>query len=381
MNRRHCSITALLMIMGIGCVGARGEEVQPVPVVVTIPPAEYTAPTTAGIKPFVESNVTNLLVDADPALQAKARDNLVQAASPNATPASPAFLFEYGKQLDAAFLPHLAPAVKASLRQRLNIAIVSAKVAAVADNSALQSSTLWLLDDKSEPVVLWALRAAQPQIAAVLKVNAGAALPPLVKAIKPAVLKHDKSGPIFDEGYQALNVSDNLVVNELMTLWEHRLKQYQGKAPPQLPSVDYRPVYTMTTATMWNNVILNNKNLQTRIMQDLSDQLALAGQWGDRTGAGALRDQLVQLVGLSAGGCIVVGGHQKIPALVAAAGPASKINPTTFPAGSKLKPMVDPIVAGIAAAFGKVQPPPMIAAPGGLGQPAVPGVQPAANQH
>lgn len=380
MNRRHCAITALLLMMGFWSAAARGEDVSPVPVVVTIPAGEYPAPTAAGIKPFVDSNVNNLLVDSDPTLQAKSRENIVAAASPNGAAAQPAFLFEYCKQLDAGFAPHLAPTAKASIRQRLNIAIVCARVAEVADNSALQSTTLLLLDDKAEPVVLWALRAAQPQIASVLKGNAAVvAAPPLVKAIGPAVLKHPLSGPIFDEGYQALNVNNQIVIDDLMKLWEFRLKQYQDKKPPDDPSVDYRPMTMMTSAPMWTTVIMNNKNLQRRIMQDISDQLSVAQQWGDKAPPGNLRDQLVQLVGLGAGGCVVVGGHQKFQALVAAATPASKINPATFPAGNKLKPLVDPIIKEISTAFPQVAPPPMIAGQGI--QPALPGMQPAANQH
>lgn len=379
MNRRHCAITALLIMIGIGCAAARGEDVSPVPVVVTIPPTEYTAPSAAGIKPFVDSNVNNLLVDSDPTLQAKARDNIVAAASPNGAAASPQFLLEFCKQLDAAFGPHLAPAAKASIRQRLNIAIVSARVATVADNWTLQSTTLTLLNDKSEAVVLWALRGAQPQIEAYLKVNQAVAVaPPLIKAIQPAVLKHP-TGPIFDEGYHALNANNQIIIDELMKLWEFRIKQYQGKAPPDDPSVDFRPMTTLTSAPMWNLVILNNKNLQRRIMQDISDQLSVAQQWGDKTQPGNLRDQLVQLVSLGAGGCVVVGGHQKLAALAAAATPASKISPATFPAGAKFKPLVDPIIKEISAAFPNIAPPPMVAGQGI--QPAVPGVQPAANQH
>jgi hypothetical protein len=378
MNRRHCAITALLMMMGFCSAAARGEDVSPVPVVVTIPAGEYTTPTPAGIKPFIDSNVNNLLVDSDPTLQGKARENIVAAANPNGAAASPAFLAEFCKQLDAGFTPHLAPAAKASIRQRLNIAIVCARVSAVADNWTLQATTLTLLNDKSEAVVLWALRSAQPQIAAFLKVNQAVAVaPPLIKAIGPAVMKHP-TGPIFDEGYQALNANYLVVIDDLMKLWEYRIKKYQGKTPPDDPSVDFRPMTTMSSAPMWTTVIMNNKNLQRRVMQDISDQLSVAQQWGDKSPAGNLRDQLVQVVSLGAGGCVVIGGHQKLAALAAAATPASKISPSTFPPGNKLKPLVDPIIKEISTAFPNIAPPPMVA---GQGIPAVPGVQPAANQH
>lgn len=374
MNRRQCAITALLMMMVIWRVGARGEEVTPVPPVVTVPQNEYISPTEAGIKPFVDANVNNLLVDSDPALQAKSRDNLVAAAQPSGVAAQPQFLLTYGRLLDNAFAPHLKPAAKASLRQRLNMAIVAARVSAVAENSTLQSTTLTLLQDPSDPVVLWALRAAQPQIAALLNgPNAGGAAPPLVKAVLPAVLKH-QTGPIYDEGYQALNVSNILVVDELMTLWESRLKKYSKELPGD-PAVDGRPIYTMTTANMWSLVIVNNKNMQIRVMQDISDQLSMAAQWGDKVPAGDYRDQLVQLVKLTAGGCSVVGGHQKIASLVAAAAPPSAISPATFPAGNKLMPLVNPVIADIAKDFPKIQAPPVVAGQVPQVKPVAPAIQ------
>jgi hypothetical protein len=373
MNRRQCAITALLMTIGIWRVGARGEEVTAVPPVVTVPQNEYITPSEAGIRPFVDANVTNLLVDSDPALQTKSRDNLLAAANPGGAAAQPAFLFTYGKLLDNAFGPHLKPAAKASLRQRLNIAIVAARVSAVADNSALQSTTLTLLQDPADPVVLWALRAAQPQIAAILKVNAAGAIPPLVKAVMPAVLKHP-TGPIYDEGYKALDVSDVVVVNELMTLWESRLKMYPKELPGD-PAVDGRPIFTMTSANMWNLVIMNNKNMQRRVMQDISDQLSMAAQWGDKAPPGDVRDQLVQLVSLGAGGCAVVGGHQKMPSLVQAATPASKIGPATFPPGSKLTPLVNPIIVDIAKNFPNIQAPPVVAGQMPQLKPVAPAIQ------
>jgi hypothetical protein len=243
----------------------------------------------------------------------------------------------------------------------------------LADNWQLQSTTLTLLQDPTEPVVLWALRAAQPQIAAILKVNAAGAAPPLVKAIAPAVLKHPM-GPIYDEGYKALDVSDVVVVNEVMSLWESRIKKYRTELPDE-PAADGRPIFTMTSANMWNMVIMNNKNMQIRVMQDLSDQLSMAAQWGDKAPPGGFRDQLVQLVSLGAGGAAVVGGHQKMPTLAAAAGPASKISPATFPASAKLMPLVNPIIADIAKEFPNIQAPPVVAGQVPQVKPAAPAIQ------
>jgi len=370
MNCRHCAYAALLLTIGILAGEARGQgagHAKAIPAPVTLLPAEYTSPTTAGIKAFVDPNVFNLLVDSDPVAQAKARDNLALATMTAGAPASPGFLLEYGKALDAAMLPELAPAAKASVRQRLNIAIVVQRVAVVAQNSTLQATTVQLMNDASEAVVLWALRAAREEVPPLLSAAAPGAVPPLIKAIAPAAMKNP-SGPVYEEAYLALNVAHPLVVNELMTLWGSRLKKYKTETPDD-PAVDGRPVYTLTTAAMWTTVIMGNKRLQDNIMQNVSDQLSVAAQWADKSPAGDTRDQLVKLVQLCSGGASVVGGHQKIPALVNAAAAGIRVDPKSWPVGQKLMPVVAPIIAEIATAFKQVQPPPVIAAGGGGGAP------------
>jgi len=377
MNRRHCAITALFMIVGLSCAAARGAEpaapvdpsIQPI---VNIPAVEYTGPTESGIAPFVTQNVKCLMLDNEPEIRRKAREYLIAAAYPGNPQASPDFLKIYDKVLDAEFVKRLAPAAKPTLTQRLNIAVVVHRVASAPDpngqagvNAALQPTTLLLINDPAEPVVMWGLRGAAPQMRHSIQINTN-----LLKAIVPAAQKHP-SGPIYEEAYKALNENNMLVVTELFKLWDDRLNSYKkGTSPADDPAVDHWPVYTMTTSDMWGLVILNNKNLQTKVMQYISDQLSLAAQWADKTGPGDTRDQLVQLVKLTAGGCVVVGNNQKFNALSTAAGPASTINATAFPPTQKLVPLVTPIITAIAAAFPNVQPPPVIAggaAPAGGG--------------
>jgi hypothetical protein len=151
-----------------------------------------------------------------------------------------------------------------------------------------------------------------------------------------------------------------LVVTELMKLWGNRLSQYQGKEPPDDPAVDGRPVFALTTAGMWKNV-LNNAAIQTKVMQMISDQIAVAAEWADQTPAGDKHDQLVRLVVQCAQGCAVVGTNQKFPALSSAAGPASILRVETLPAGTKIVPLVIPtIIPAISAAFPGVQAPPQV---------------------
>src|SRR6266700_3251834 len=112
-----------------------------VPAPVTVAQEAYADPTGkhAVIVDFVTQNVTNLMNDGNSAAQSAARNNLISAAVNlvNGAAPSPAFMLDYGKALNDTFLPKLDPKANSTVRQRLNIAIVTARVAWVADNVTL----------------------------------------------------------------------------------------------------------------------------------------------------------------------------------------------------------------------------------------------------
>jgi len=384
MNRRHCALATLIVTLGsAGAWGqARGATGTPtaaptaapsattrpstpaIAAPVTVPPDAYANPAAqrAVIVDFVTKNVTNLLNDSDTTAQTNSRNNLTAATSTAGAPASPAFLFEYGMALNNAFISHLGPKANSSVRQRLNIGIVAARVAYASQNVALQQTTILLIQDPAEPVVLWGLKAAQPQMPFVLGTRIpGQKIPPLLDAIKPAVLNHP-SGPVFAEAYEALKAVDPQVVDLLLQLWGNRLGQYQAKELPDDPAVDGLPVLTLTSSEMWRKVV-NNPALQSKVMQMVSDQLSVAAQWADQTPAGEKHDQLVKLAVLCAQGCVVVGGNLKNQGLVTAANPLANVKVETLPPGTKIVPMVSPAVtAAIQAAFPQVKPPPSVGA-------------------
>jgi hypothetical protein len=311
---------------------------------------------------FCTAKVAALMTDAEPVQQGNSRNNLTAATTQAGSPAPPTFQLPYAQALNAALVAQLGPAKKASLRKRLNAAIVAAKVSAVGQTAGLQQVTILLMSDPAEPVLMWALKAAQPQVPQVLAVKVGNAAPALVAAIAPAVFKHP-SGPIFEEAYKALNVNDAAVKDELLKLWGNRLAQYQGKEPPDDADVDRFPVSTLTTTEMWKTV-LTTPMAQADVMQMISDQLAVASQWADATPAGEKKDQLVLLVQRCAGGVYVVGGHQNMTPLRDSATNGSQINPKNVPANFKTAGVVNPIIPAIAAAFPGVKPPPVVAGPG-----------------
>lgn len=370
---RRRAVSAILIGLGVAgamvgavpggsATSAAGEATVPV----TVPAAAQTTPSPAALAPFIDPNVAKLLDDKDPAGSARARENLSAGTMVNGQPGSPAFLLTYGQVLNNALVKALAPANKPTLRQRLNAAIVVSRVATVSQNASLEPITLQLLNDPAEPVVMWALKAAQPQVPPLLAAKLGNQAPRLLTAILPAVTKHP-SGPIFDEAYSALAVDDPLVKDELVKLWGTRLLQYTDRGGcPDDPDVDGEPVFTLTTAGMWKTV-LTTPQAQTDVMQRISDQLSLAAQWADQSQPGEKRDQLAKLIRQCAEGCSVVGKHQNVAALDAAATAPMALDPKRRPLPPKLLPVVTPLLTAIAAAYPNVKPAPTINPAGGGG--------------
>jgi hypothetical protein len=370
MNRRHRACTALILTLGTmtGVASAQQPTTPPAPAPTSSAPAPVTPSQTAYTNPggskseidaFVKANVENLVNEADPVAQGRSRENLAQATMTQGAPALPEFLFEYGRSLNAALVAKLDPKVKAGLRARLNIAIVAARVAYIAQNITLQEVAIKLINDPAEPVVLWGIKTAQPMVPQAVKLKVGSAVPPLVDAIRPAVFRHPL-GAVFDEAYTALGgTNDPIVVDELMKLWENRLEQYR-KGIPEDPDVDGKPVFMLTTSQAWSTVLKDPKT-RANVMQMITDQMVMAANYAD-TSTGEQHDKLVKLVQQCAAGCWVVGGHQKLAAIVTAADAASKINPAALASTTKVTPMITGIVAEITKAFPGVKPPGNVAA-------------------
>jgi hypothetical protein len=342
------------------------------PAPVTIPQEAYATVNVAAINAFVTPNVANLLNDGDPAGQTKSRDALAQAVNFQGQPASPTFLLEYARAINNAFLPKLDAKAKASIRQRLNMGIVTARVATVAQNAGLQLTTVRLLEDAAEPVVLWGLKASTPQVPLVVTPKLpGNRMPPLVAAIVPAVVRHP-SGPVVEEAYAALGGTNDLqVIGELMKLWGMRLQQYQEKVPDD-PAVDGKPVFSLTRAETWK-ALTAEKGLQTKVMQNISDTTAVAAQWADQTQPGDKRDQLVKLVQQCAQGVQVIGINTNDTKLRDAANDAVRLDVKSLQNDRKVLPAVQPALVGeIKRAYPEVKPPPTIGTAAAGGKVAAP---------
>jgi hypothetical protein len=233
-----------------------------------------------------------------------------------------------------------------------------------------------LLKDEAEPVVLWGIKAAQPQVPHALSLK-GLKVYPLIPDIREGVFKHP-SGPVFDEGYQALDGAHPVIAEELMKLWQNRLTQYQTKVP-QDPSADGRPAFKLSTGAMWTAAV-NNPQAQQKVMQMIVDQLSAAAQWADRAGGDDARAQLVALAQQCSAACAVIGTAQQKAALATAGNTAAQaLVPKNFSPGAKVGPVVQPVVDQVLAAYKGVQQPPQVgpaAGATGVAQPPTGGAQP-----
>jgi hypothetical protein len=264
---------------------------------------------------------------------------------------------------------------KPTVHQRLNIAIVTARFAYQAGtlSTAVQQTTTALLNDPAEPVALWALRAAQPQVPMILKQPAVGNKPPaMITAIRDAAFRNP-SGPIFTEAYNALTGTSRIIFDVLAELWQNRLVQYQTKVP-QDPSADGKPAFKLTEKEMWKAVVANDAALKTKVIQMVTDQLSVAAQWADLGGQEDTRAQLVALAQLCVQGLSVVGTFEKVPSLTTEATAAlGQLDPKHFPTGAKVMPVVDPVIQKVLASFKDIKPAPQVGPAGGPGANGVAG--------
>ena len=221
------------------------------------------APTTASIDPsirtsvnagasaktiddFIKSQIEGLKGD-DAELRKVAREALISnSTAPNAA-ASVQYLDAYGAALDTELLPL---ASHENVFIRLNVAIVAARVAANANNDRLRNVLLVLMNDKSDAVIIWALRAARYVIPAVLSNPLIAKNDKLLPSVVPVVQAHPSSSAILQEGYAALmlNYLDPnrakptpsiwkpmvfAAVTEVCKLLHWRLDMYKTGVPPE----------------------------------------------------------------------------------------------------------------------------------------------------
>jgi hypothetical protein len=262
---RVASLCAALTLMG----GARvcvADDTIPASIKTASDPAAASGP----ISQFFTAEFPKLLDDTHPDDQSAARDALVGEAQINgAAGASAAFLQAYGQQLNTLVLASLKnPAT--SIRARVNIAIVTARAAAL------------LLHDKLMPIQLWGLRAAQSIVLAGLQ-NPMFQEQPLMTAIIN-VVGPDSTGVVVVEAYRAVMAGypsqpfNPALVPFVQQLLQKRLSIYAQTDPPS-PDTDSIAILFLA------NTIQPGANVTPQIKSTLSliaDLISLAGQRGGK---------------------------------------------------------------------------------------------------
>lgn len=167
-----------------------------------------------------------------------ARLQLIRAGEMKGAPAT------YPAMLASALMPVIRTG---SPRAKLNAAIAIERVAGKTANPSLVPAVNVLLDDSSEAIALWGIKAARPLIAA-----GGPGASALADHLAATVKAHSGSGPIVEEAYAAL-LTDPVqpaMVDPLLTLLEARTAAYGTGALPPSPLAE-RSLPAYLSATCW----------------------------------------------------------------------------------------------------------------------------------
>jgi hypothetical protein len=271
-----------------------------------IPLATKTSPDAdrmaAAIQESVREDVQKLAND-DPEVRRVARETLINDASAPGGTASTQYLDTLAAAMDAE-LSKLAK--HDSVLVRLNVAIVTARVADKADNGRLRNTVQILTSDKNEGVLIWALKAARDVIPGVLRNPLLANNDKLLPAIAELVQAHP-TPPVIQEAYQALMLNyldrektrrntdwKSMVAStfdELAKVLQIRLDEYKTGVPPE-PLLD-----TAAANFLVHPEIMKTYTDQQRVhaLQLICDLMGLAAQRSS-VASGADREHLVNLV-------------------------------------------------------------------------------------
>ena len=286
--------------------------------------SEFTPALKASIQGMIAAAIANL--ESENVLQqSRARNALEMEATINGQPtASASYLDVYTQTLNQQLEPlakHPSP------RVRLNAAIVATDVARTANNIHLAPTAMAFLNDPSDGIVLWGVKAAHPIIAAQLRFP-GKFDDALAKAIVETARKHQKgqvAGAIAFDAYQALTIDVwsnpppppeqiKPMVPLVLELLQARLKLYVKGVPPS-PRAEQWGTNFLTYPRVWP--VLDPKQ-QGDSMQAMVDLISLAGQQAQAANAGDLFE-LTQTIQRAASGVATVLPPQSAQALNEAA--------------------------------------------------------------
>ena len=326
--------------------------------------AMKTAPNVdaGAIQRFVDAAAKNLAGD-DADKQSKAREDLsngVQLAAGNTTPLSPVFADAYAGAVAKALAPL---AGHEDMRVRLNAAIVNARVAERVGNTRLKDVTIKFINDKTNAVALWGVKAARAMLPAILS-GPNAAADPLVVAMVQAV-QRAHYGPIVTEVYEALGLNvitanpkppANVIkgaVPEMLQVLRSRVDDYAGGIPPD-PGIDNTASEFFSFSTVWQQMTPQQR---TDAVQAMTDLLALAGQHAALM-EGDERQPLLTVFKRTGSALQVIGDSVKSSALSNAAKEIQKVS--TGMDGTEVSTRSTALAAAARTAFPGLKPAPTL---------------------
>jgi hypothetical protein len=311
---------SLLLLAGCALFNGAGSSARAADLPKEIRTADDTSPYANEISNYVQDRVNTISSDADPVQTEKSRESLLDEVR-GLTPPSADFLNRYSKQLSVSLPPLLSPSV--NVRVRLNVAIVVAGVAQASQDAQLAQLVIQELNDPSEAVVLWGLKAARDVLPSALGVT-NLKLQ-LIAAISKSAQRLG-TGRILNAAYSALAVDikpgvaplDLIVPMQNLLNW--RIKQYTVAVPPE-PPADAIATTFLTERDVWSP----NIPQQAATVQALADLIAAAitdlpaAQQDDH-------DELILLLKKTGEAIFVIGINNADPTLQAAATPLSHID-------------------------------------------------------
>lgn len=350
MNRRLITAAVLGLGLGLG-VQVHGQTATPsLKTTATLSDADR-----GSVKLSIATQVAKLS-GKDAAAQTEARDQLaneVVLGNPSA-----AYVEAYTQALGDALLPL---ADSPAFRTRLNAAIVAARVAEKTQSLSLKAVVVKFMQDKSEPVVYYGVKAAGALIPAALKAPSVKANDPLITGVVGAV-HENLTGTVTQQAYESLSLDVNNaasrksitpkmvseVVPQIHKVMSLRMEGYLDGIPDD-PAADTLGARFLVADAIWKGQSAQQQMQSVQMMINLlANATRRAADYTDKEGRDK-RDELVQTIKQSAKSVQVIGQIVDNTALSSAAAPLTNINVSTDV--KVITTQCDELVAAAATAF------------------------------
>jgi hypothetical protein len=283
MNRRVCVCVGLIVWSRLIADVAFAQAPAAAPAAEqTSIPVEYkntpdATPFRAKIRQFIDGQLDKMSSEDSAVLKA-ARDKLISESA--AAGSSSSFFDVYTQELNLAVVALLGKDPTPRLRIRLNLAVMIEAVAQNAKTDQVEDAVIKLINDPSDVVALWGMKAARPVVAAMLAGPTPDPKDKLVLAILPAVKLHAKAGYVAAEAYPALipgNVNATtlaIILDPLIDVLKFRTTLYVTGIPDD-PEAETSVASFLASRPI--RVTMNPQQEQ-QIMQALVDLISVAGQ-------------------------------------------------------------------------------------------------------